>query len=262
MKLILTSLIIATVSFLSSVSGCKTEVPEQTVTRETNVYAVVVGMENSKYAGKCDGAGYDADRMYKLISKYTSNIVKFSDNAATKANVVAALKDAVAKANNGLVIFSYSGHGGSDPFPDTGIEEDDGKDEYLLLWDTYLKDNEIWSIISKSNGRVFILADACHSRSMFRSPSVKITPPLEFDHNLNEKHQFSMLCWSGCPDDTYSYGSSSGGQFTNALLRHFNENLTYQDLWDKIKNDRTLRTYENPQSTVIGSGFNDKEIFR
>ena len=91
---------------------------------------------------------------------------------------------------------------------------------------------------------------------------VKINPPLAFDHNLNETQPFSMLCWSGCPDDTYSYGSSSGGQFTNAIFRHFNEKLTYQELWDKIKNDKTLRAYENPQSTVIGCGFDGKEIFR
>ena len=262
MKIIISAILISSITMMSSIIGCKTGIQEPTGTRETNVYAVVVGMENSKYAGKCDGAGYDAERMYKLISKYTGNIVKFSDNAATKANVVAALNDAISKANNGLVIFSYSGHGGSDPFPDTGIEEDDGKDEYLCLWDTYLRDNEVWNIIRKSNGRVFLLIDACHSRTMFRNPSVKITPPLEFDHNLNEKQTFSMLCWSGCPDNTYSYGSSSGGQFTNALLRHFNEGLTYQELWDKIKNDRTLRAYENPQSTIIGEGFNGKGIFR
>ena len=72
----------------------------------------------------------------------------------------------------------------------------------------------------------------------------------------------AMLCWSGCPDDTFSYGASSGGQFTNAILRHFNDQKTYEALWNEIKNDKTLRMYENPQSTAIGSGFDGKCIFR
>ena len=262
MKTIMSLITVFTIVGLSLTYGCTPPDTDTPTAKETNVYAVVVGMENSKMAGSCPGAGYDAERMYKLLSRYTCNIVKFSDNAATKANVVAALKDAISRGKNGLVIFSYSGHGGSDPFSDTGIEEDDGKDEYMLLWDTYLRDNEIWSIISKSTGRVMLINDCCHSRTMFRNASVRINPPLAFDHTLNEKQKFSMLCWSGCPDDTYSYGASSGGQFTNALLRHFNEKLTYQELWDKIKNDKTLRAYENPQSTVIGSGFDGKEIFR
>ena len=261
MKIILSMLCIASATILANINGCtgKEETPSA---KTTNTYAIVVGMGNSQFAGMCEGAGLDADRMFTLISKYTPNIVKLRDREATKANVVAALKNAIEKANNGLVIFSYSGHGGSDPFPDTGIEEDDGRDEYLCLWDTYLRDNEIWSIISKSHGRVFLLVDACHSRTMFRHASVKITPPLSFDHTLNEKHDFSMLCWSGCPDNTFSYGTSSGGQFTNALLRHIKDDKTYEELWMDIKNDRTLRAYENPQSTVIGNGFDGRMIFR
>ena len=236
---------------------------QETTSRTNSTYVVVVGMENSNMAGKCDGAGFDAERMYDLLSRYTPNIVKFRDAKATKETVVAALKQAIADAkDDGLVIFSYSGHGGSDPFPNTGIEEDDGKDEYLLLWDTYLRDNEIWNIISKSNSRVMLIFDCCHSQTMMRNPSFKVYPPLSWDHNMTDNLSFSMLCWSGCPDDTYSYGSSSGGQFTNALLRHFNENKTYEQLWNEIKNDKTLRSFENPQSTCLGNGFDGKKVFR
>lgn len=248
-------------SFTFILTGC-TNPSNPTSVRTNSTYIVVVGMENSQMAGACPGSGYDADRMYNLLSRYTSNIVKFRDNAATKANVVKALTDAVDKVGEGLVIFYYSGHGGSDPFPDTGVEEIDGKDEYLLLWDTYLRDNEIWSIISKSKGRFFFISDSCHSETQFRAPGFKIQIPLAWDHNLNEKQPFSMLCWSGCPDTNYSYGSSGGGQFTNALLRHFDERKSYETLWNEIKSDGTLRAYENPQSTAIGNGFDGKPIFR
>ena len=244
------------------ICGCKTTDDGNQEQKATNTYAVVVGMENSQFAGSCPGAGYDADRLYKLISSYTPNIVLYKDSKATRATISSALKKAVEQAGEGLVIFCYSGHGGSDPFPNTGIEETDGKDEYLCLWDTYMRDNEIWAIISQSKGRIFMITDSCHSQTQFRNPSFQLKPLLSFDHTLNESQPFSMLCWSGCPDSDFSYGASTGGQFTNALLRHYNPSESYQSLWDKIKQDRVLRSYENPQSTVIGKGFDDKGVFR
>lgn len=242
--------------------GCKSDGGMKPEAKSTNTYVVVVGMENSRFAGDCPGAGYDADRMFKLLSAYTPNIVLFRDSNATKANVTAALNKAVARATDGLVIFCYSGHGGSEPFYNTGNEEVDGKDEFLCLYDTYMRDNEIWSIISKSNGRVFLYFDCCHSQTMYRAPGFKVRPPLSWDHRLNEQQGFSLLCWSGCPDDTYSYGASTGGQFTNALLRHYDSRKSYEALWNELKSDKTLRSYENPQSTVLGNGFNGKQIFR
>lgn len=230
--------------------------------KTTETYAVVIGMENSRFAGPCPGAKLDSDRMCSLISKYAKRTTLLQDSNATHARVKAAIEDAVSKSANGLFILYYSGHGGSEPFPDTGIEETDGSDEYLCLYDAFMRDNEVWSLISKCKGRVFIITDSCHSQSQFRSRKFLLLPPLGFDHTINETHSFSMLCWSGCPDSDYSYGSSTGGQFTNTLLKYFSSSYTYQELWDKIKVDKTLRAYENPQSTVIGGGFYNNLIFR
>lgn len=232
-------------------------------TSPSSTYAVVVGMEYSKFAGSCPGAEIDSVRMVNLLRQYSTNIVHLRNAAATKAAVASALKNAIEKAGeDGLVIFYYSGHGGSEPFPNTGIEEIDGSDEFYCFYDTYMRDNEMWNIISKSKGRVFLLNDCCHSCTIFREAMVKINPPLSWDHTLNEKQNFSMLCWSGCPDNTYSYGAASGGQFTNALMRHFADNKTYEELWEKIKKDKQLRVYEDPQSTILGDGFKDRRVFR
>ena len=261
MKKLLAAIVSASMLCIGII-GCKSIKQQQQEPKTTNTYVVVVGMENSKFAGSCPGAGYDADRMYKLLSSYTPNIVLFRDSNATKANVVAALTKAVEKAQEGLLIFCYSGHGGSEPFPNTGIEEEDGKDEFLCLWDTYMKDNEIWDIISKSRGRIMLIVDACHSQSIMRNSGFRLKVPLSWDHEMSSDCMFSLLCWSGCPDNAYSYGSVSGGQLTNALLRHYNHQETYQDLWNKIKNDKTLRAYENPQSTNLGKGFINKMVFK
>lgn len=259
MKNIILSIIIGC---LIMTLGCKSGSGNESI-KSANTYAVVVGMENSNFAGKCPGAVLDSTRMQTLLSGYCTNVTWLHDATATKAAVTAALRSAIVMAgDNGLVIFYYSGHGGSNPFPDTGIEETDGKDEYLCLYDTYLRDNEIWNIIKTCRSRFFMLSDSCHSSTQFRNSGFMLIPPLSFDHTLNENQPFSMLCWSGCPDEDYSYGASTGGQFTNALLRHFNNNKTYQSLWLSIKNDQTLRAYENPQSTVLGNGFEGKLIFR
>lgn len=247
-------------------NGCKDipSSPGSAAAKNAVTYAVVVGMETSRAFGSCPGAGVDSERMRTLLSEYATNVVYLRDANATRAAVVSALTVAVRNTGEGgLVLFYYSGHGGSQPFADTGKEEVDGSDEFLCLYDTYLRDNEIWKVISQSRGRIFMLVDACHSQTMYRQPGFKVKVPLAWDHTLTDNAGFSMLCWSGCPDDTYSYGASTGGQFTNALIRHFKKSgQTYEELWKLIKADSTLRKYENPQSTALGGGFAGKQMFR
>ena len=230
--------------------------------KTTATYAVVIGMENSKFAGACPGAKLDSDRMFSLISKYAQNIVLLQDENATRATVRGAIESAVAKSENGLFILYYSGHGGSDPFPDTGIEETDGRDEYLCLYDNYFRDNDIWNLISKCKGRIFLMVDACHSRTMFRNAKITLLGGVPLSVTHNENGPIAMQCWSGCPDDTYSYGASSGGQFTNTMLKYFKDSLSYEDLWKKIENDSALKRYEIVQRTIMGADFSSLPVFR
>lgn len=228
----------------------------------TATYAVVIGMENSRFAGACPGAKLDSDRMYSLISKYAQNTALLQDDKATRESVRSAIETAVAKSENGLFILYYSGHGGSDPFPDTGIEETDGKDEYLCLYDNYFRDNEVWSLISKCKGRVFLLFDCCHSRTQFRDTNITLLRAIPLSTTWHEDGILPMQCWSGCPDDTYSYGASTGGQFTNTLLKYFKDTMTYEGLWKKIESDSSLKQYEIVQRTIMGKDFSDHLMFR
>ena len=337
MKLLATSLCAAALAFAS---GCASNsaAPSEPLSdaARASVSAVVIGVENSKFAGSCPGAAYDSRRIASLLGYYASNVTYLTDANATRSSVSAALKKAV---QSDLCILYYSGHGGSDRFSDTGAEEDDGQDEYLCLYDTYMRDNEIWDIISKAKGRVFLMFDCCHSKTMFQTPSFtmrravaaacpcgasctcganckcEVGKPCKCANGASCKvfkarsadcacgavcvcdpckcvkgepckcgaksasckvktakrsvrfaaprsSEFSMLCWSGCPDDTYSYGSASGGEFTNALFRHFSSDRTYAALWAEIAADKDLKEYEEVQKTEIGTGFNDKLILR
>ena len=249
-----------------SVCGCKSGSDNNTVSeslQSQSTYAVVVGMENSDSFGECPGADYDAKRMYNVLSMYTKNVVLLTDKNATYNAVTSAMKNGIA--NGDLFILYYSGHGGSEPFSDTGIEEEDGKDEFLCLNDTFLRDNDIWNIIRNSKGRVMLIVDACHSKTIMRSPicfDLKRFKCSSLQATSDETLGVNLQCWSGCPDDTYSYGSSNGGKMTNTILKYFNNNETYDSLWNKVESDTTLQKYEYVQRTRSGFGFDNVKVFR
>lgn len=157
-----------------------------------------------------------------------------------------------------LTIFYYSGHGGSVKAP-AGSDETDGYDEYVCLYDRGWLDDGIWNTISQTTNRVFLVFDCCHSQTMFRSPMLSSVRPALCGAKSG---QVRMLCWSGCPDDTYSYGSDDGGELTNAILRHFDAGKTYEQIWDAVKADPTLKRFQDSQKTVIGIDFQSEKIFR
>lgn len=72
-----------------------------------------------------------------------------------------------------------------------------------------------------------------------------------------------MLCWSGCPDGSYSYGSASGGEFTVALRKYAQKGGTYSQVWEKISSDEGLRLRQAVRSTELGDfGADNARVFR
>jgi len=237
-------------------SGCASIKSQMISHNSKTTSVVVIGMENSKVYGKCPGAKFDSDRMYQLFKSKFDDVTLLQSNTATKRSVLAALNNA-AKAD--FMIVFYSGHGGSDPFPDTDIkDEPDGNDEYLCLYDSYLRDNEIWNIIGKKKGRVWLIFDCCHSETMFRSAGISMksiaTTPFALGQSIN------MLCWSGCADNTYSYGDAGGGKFTNAFFAGYKQGITYNELWNKMRRNEELSKLQWIKQTKIGFGFEDVKV--
>lgn len=253
--------LVGTGFLLSALTGCvvPSDTDSSAVEVQDGMYAVVVGMDVSSFAGDCPGAEYDATRMYALISNYTTNAVLLLNSDATVKAVKNALTVAISKGKH--VFFFYSGHGGNYAFPDT-VGEDDGMDEYLCLYDNYMRDNDVWSIISKANGRVHLVFDCCHSATMYRTAKpFSMDGAVKLGMSKRSAEAWSMLCWSGCPDDTYSYGSTAGGKMTNTILKYYKAGLTYEQLWDKVSSDTDLKRYELVQRTEIGEGFKGKKVF-
>ena len=257
--------ILVLLSTMVALSGCihghkhNDPDPVTPVTQEetqivSNTCVVVVGVENG-YAGKCGGSLLDAENMSRILGSYAAKSVVLTDSNATYVDVYTNLVEAV---KYDLCIFYYSGHGGSTAAT-SDTSEVDGNDEYLCLFDRGMLDNDIWDITGKARGRVVLLFDACHSATMYRSifnfRRKAVTPRATVKG-------VSILCMSGCPDTSYSYGSSEGGMFTNTLLKHFDPSKTYDELWDAIEKDETLKKYEAVQRTKIGEDFGSLPVFQ
>lgn len=217
--------------------------------------AVVVGVENG-FAGRCDGALKDATDMAETLRPYSSNLTVLKDKQATAPAVIAAMEKAV---QSDLAIIYFSGHGGSQPSTDEF--ETDGRDEFICCYDAGVIDDRIWEVVHMAKGRVFFIFDCCHSETMFRSPGIKFFE--KTNNAFKAGAQPKMLCWSGCPDSSYSYGSVSGGEFTTVLRKYASKDRTYSQVWKKISSDEGLKLHQTVRSTKLGDFDVDNiKIFR
>ena len=252
-----------------------------------------VGMEYSDRFGACPGCAKDAMTMTTILSEnlgYSGTTL--ISNQATKYEVVKRLKDGISSTpENGLFLFCYSGHGGQEYLGGKEPDGADRQDEFLCLYDTYMQDDEIWDIVSKCKGRVFLYFDACHSATMYRSVSSELKNKamerglgaamysasdvistkgftfrprrMSMGRAMSANEGPSIMCWSGCEEKMYSYGGSYGGVMTSALSRRWRRGMSYADLWPLIVRDVVNeQPTQKPQQTLMG-GFSDKtEAFK
>ena len=245
------------------ICGCEPEDDGHASGGATNgVRAVCIGVE-SGFAGACPGAVVDAKRMANLLwESGVGEVELLTEGAATRKAVLEKMKWAV---DGELAIVFYSGHGGQNWTGD--LSEEDGKDEFMCLWDKGLLDDDIWEVLSQGK-RVVLVCDCCHSKTMFRAGERVLRMVGRMSRSKDGKKKkmprrmVQLLCWSGCPDSEYSYGSSDGGELTNALLRHFKNGMSYRELWKAILGDKSLKSFEDVQETVLGTDFRDLEAFK
>lgn len=229
---------------------------------------VLAGVENG-WAGACPGAIKDVMTMANVFRKTANNfdITLLIDKQATASSFTKAVEKAVKK---DLAIIFYSGHGGQDTNHSLGKAnfEDDNINEFICLYDKPFLDDNIWHLISQSHGRVVCIWDCCHSATMFRTVNLTKKKALNDFSGfklskqpmlLSNAKDFGFSLWnlSGCPDNTYSYGSADGGMLTNTIERYVRDYLSYQDIWDKVSSNKELKRSEIVQKTEIGKSFNN-----
>lgn len=239
-------------------------------------FALVVGMETSKW-GACPGADKDSNTMNAMISQYvdSSHIVRLNNKQATVGAFKKALTEQIGKVpEDGLLILTYSGHGGQYNKSSTAKDETDGRDEFLCLYDGALIDNDLWEMFGWCKGRVFVVFDCCHSGTMYRLPTEQEEGVEEEDRLPLEKPFFGrfenmrdisrrMLVVSGCGEETVSWGDSkNGGCLTSSMKRAFNKCLNYREWWNKFKTDSALKKVKQvPICTKIGAFDLNAKVF-
>jgi hypothetical protein len=250
-------------------------------------------MEVSKRFGECPGCQSDAVYLSSLMDGLGYKGTLMISSEATKAAVVEKLKEGIdSTPEGGLFLFFYSGHGGQEYLGGKEPDGADREDEYLCLYDSHMMDDEIWIIVSRCKGRVFLYFDACHSATMYRSVAsdLKVSSgdkpvavalgadlvrskgftfrPGRFSEARalsldGKKSGPRILCWSGCREAEYSFGSFRGGELTLAVAANWKKGVSYDGLWSKVSSwVNSSQKTQHPVQTCIG-GFSVKaEAFR
>jgi hypothetical protein len=152
------------------------------------LYGLVVGIDD--YAGTANdlqGAVNDAtDINAALRAAGAEEVILLRDGEATKAAIQSGWETLVAKAEAGdTIVFSYAGHGGQEREPPGRNGEADGLNENFLLAGyekdgagsvERIVDDEMYEWLKRADDKgveVVLVADSCHSGTMFRSAGSK-----------------------------------------------------------------------------------------
>ncbi|MEO8666887.1 MAG: caspase family protein, partial [Bauldia sp.] len=152
------------------------------------LYGLIVGIDD--YLGTVNdlqGAVNDAAGIAAALrAAGADEVIELHDGQATKAAIRAGWQKLVAKAEpSDTIVFSYAGHGGQEPEPPGRHGEADGLNENFLLAGYQgegpgslerIVDDEMYEWLKEADNKgieVVLVADSCHSGTMFRSAGSK-----------------------------------------------------------------------------------------
>lgn len=233
-----------------------------------------------------------------LVSKFDFNLKDIQlliEDFATKKNILDGLEYMISNLEAGDIgVFTYSGHGTqtADLPP---IDEEDMLDEAIVPFDgianqsNLIRDDEINEKLSqiKNNVQFTVIFDSCHSgtstRFMESDKSVQArTIPLtntatQIEQFVNDitnlsavevrevkgktRHPLSgmnHILLAGCKSDQLSFDDGTNGFFTKALLGHLNKGVTYEELYNLVKEPVLKRSHNNQEPQLEGSLLNQK----
>ena len=237
---------------------------------------------------RLNGCVNDSIDMRQLAAKAGFSTKAFTDDQATRGNVINAIKSAANELNSGdLFLLTYAGHGSQ--ITDTTNMEMDGNNETWCLYDGMLIDDELYELWTefKPGVRVLVLSDSCHSGTVSRGLDAAtfqsqqrrkgfVSRNLDFhrsmtifndhldfyedimkglaDRKVNEKSvNAHVRLISGCQDNQLSYELGGGGEFTARLKEVWNVGRfsgNYSTFTRQIIN--MMPSYQTPNHYLIG----------
>jgi metacaspase-1 len=224
------------------------------------------------------GCVNDANEWATLLTEHydftTSDVRVMSDAEATKANIMAGLKDLLAGATEGdVLVFTNSSHGSY--LPDQSTDEADSYDETLCPYDideNMILDDELREVFSgiPDGVNLTMISDSCHSGSVTRVALSDILPgfrteddrrirflnpalvrdmrilqnPIEATpkrHETRPESEMKEILLTGCTDREVSYDAQIEGDYHGAMsyhalkaIREANYEITYADLASRL----------------------------
>jgi len=201
----------------------------------------------------------DIATMTSLIGQKYDRVIFLEESNATYKNIKSTFEDLYTLKKSDTLFFYYTGHGcrafGS-------VDENDSKDEFLMLSDVTFKednitieggimlDDELNYHFSKIRAQKIILFDCCHSQSMYKSISpagTKYSKTFETIFKLgypknplySKGKNSNYIKLSACLDHQQAEDSPKGGIFTLTLQKVLKEqgNLSFSKLIEEIKNN-------------------------
>ncbi|MFD0797187.1 caspase family protein [Maribacter chungangensis] len=226
------------------------------------------------------------------------NIVILEDAVATRAGILAAIKDLQARIQPGdVVVIHYSGHG-QQMFDDNGEEIDD-LDESIVPYDAlveylpnryegqnHIRDDELGNIIADfrnklgKNGQLLFMLDSCHSGSASRGGKARggkgYFAPKDWKPSSNTKMSNSGLLeivkvkedaspfvmFTGASADQLNYEYEGYGSLSFAFSKSMNElgsDFTYRKLFSAISANMNVIA---PNQTPTIEGDADYKLFK
>lgn len=213
--------------------------------------------------GACPGTDVDVNNVAKKLTARGIPYTLLFNERATANNVIqSAVNASKSLKDGGLLILYYSGHGGQL----ANSAESDGLDETICLYDGQMRDDVVWSLLTKidpSRGiRVFMVTDCCNSGSNYRMPRNFATAlkPKVYTARGTARTVIPNLChWGGCGDGESSYGSSVGGAFTLSWMKVVDKGYTYRETQDFIRGNVTS---QRPTFATLGQFDLNREVFK
>jgi hypothetical protein len=194
--------------------------------------AVCVGLtrvdpkRNGGWSGECPGCDVDCTGLGRAATEAGLSTVVLQNAQATWRGVTEQIRSGATALKRGdLLLLSFSGHGGQRP--DKNGDEPDGKDETLCMWDGQVCDDDVLRLLHSlpAGLRVVLISDQCHSEGNFRvAPS--IVQAIGSRRALG--WDGALIQFAGCRESSYSYGSNTGGTWTQALLATLHGGQTWR----------------------------------
>jgi hypothetical protein len=167
----------------------------------------------------------------------------------TKQNILQAVRTLIDSPTE-IKTLSFSGHGSN--LRDNNKEETDKRDETWVSLDfKNILDDELFAIISrlKSNQKLYIVSDSCHSGTIFDLPYCMDTRTT-IRENTKQLVCPNIYCISGCLDSQYSYDATIDGRASGAMT------------WSLLTSINTLNNSSTPISllTTMQRNLNAKRF--